>query len=500
MDADNIEYKKSPAGTSVGGSVLGTPEAKAVNAPEKRQELYAKRVKVFPRRVYGTFRMIKWVVMSISLTIYYALPWVRWDRGHDVPSQAVLFDFPTRKGYIFDIEIWAQEVYYATGLLILAAFILFLMTSVAGRIWCGYACPQTVWTDLFVHIERWVEGDRNQRIKLDKAKWSFGKITKRVIKHILWMIVAVLTGGAFVFYFADAPTLAPQLVMGTAPMTSYLFILALAGTTYLLGGIAREQVCTYMCPWPRIQGALIDDHTMLVSYNKHRGEPRGKHKKAETWDGRGDCISCKQCVAVCPMGIDIRDGFQLECIQCALCIDACNSIMKKIDRPKNLISYVSHHQEAAGGKKLQKTEVFRPRTIIYLVLIGLVSAIMLGSLFTRADIDINVLKDRNPLYVMLSDGRLRNGYTMNLMNKVHAMRPVTISIEGLDGAMMRTAFSEESQTLTTILSPDMLKSLKIFVVVPKDKGLDRHSFSFIITEKDGTKLLEEDTSFNGPRK
>lgn len=500
MDADNKDYIKSPAGTSAGGSVLGTPEAKAVNKADQRDELYASRVKVFPRRVYGKFRMIKWVVMSITLGIYYILPWLRWDRGLDVASQAVLFDIPARKGFIFGIEIWAQEVYYATGLLILAAFTLFLMTSVAGRVWCGYACPQTVWTDLFVHIERWIEGDRNQRMKLDKAKWSLGKITKRVIKHILWMIVSVLTGGAFVFYFADAPTLAPQLITGTAPMTSYLFILSLAGTTYLLGGIAREQVCIYMCPWPRIQGALIDDHTLLVSYNKDRGEPRGKKKKAATWDGRGDCISCGQCVAVCPMGIDIRDGFQLECIQCALCIDACNGIMKKVDRPPNLISYVAHHQEVAGGKKLQKTQIFRPRTIIYLVLIAFVSAIMMGTLITRADIDINVLKDRNPLYVMLSDGRIRNGYTVNLMNKQHVDRPVTISIEGLEGANMRTSFGDEAATLTTTLYPDMLKSLKIYVFVPKDNDQDRRSFSFIISEKDGTKLLEEESSFNGPER
>ena len=494
-------YKRSPAGTSDGGRTLGTPDAKAVHDKAGREELYADRVKVYPRRVYGTFRMIKWVVMTIALSVYYLTPFLRFDRGVGVPDQAVLIDFPTRKAYFFWLEIWPQEVYYATGLLVLATFILFLMTSVAGRVWCGYACPQTVWTDLFIHIERWIQGDRNQRMKLDKAPWSASKVFKKGLTHFCWIVVSMLTGGAFVFYFADAPTLAMDLVTGDAPMTAYLFITGLTFSTYLLGGIAREQVCIYMCPWPRIQSALVDEHSLLVTYKKDRGEERGPHKKGTSWEGRGDCIDCNQCVAVCPMGIDIRDGFQLECIQCALCVDACNGIMDKVERPRGLIDYAPAHVEYSGGTATQKTKILRPRVYVYLALIPLVIGILATGIITRADMEINVLKDRNPLFVKLSDGSIRNGYVLHLLNKQHGARTVTISVSGIDGLTLKPATGQEATSHTFTLPTDDILSVKLYVRAPKGADVGaKQDIAFDVTDADGMVVLREETAFNGPKR
>ena len=233
--------------------------------------LYKKREKIFPRRVRGTFRSLKWLVMTITLAIYYLTPWLRWDRGGEAPDQAILIDIPARRFYFFFIEIWPQEIYYITGILVIAALALFLFTSVAGRIWCGYSCPQTVWVDLFLIIERFIEGDRNARIRLEKARWSLSKIAKRVAKHAIWLVIATLTGGAWVFYFADAPTLLVDLFTLQADEIAYITVAVLTATTYTFGGMAREQVCTYMCPWPRIQSAMIDEESLIISYQKHRG-------------------------------------------------------------------------------------------------------------------------------------------------------------------------------------------------------------------------------------
>lgn len=383
--------------------------ADAVNKKENRP-LYAARQRIHPKRAYGTFRRLKWLVMLVTLSIYYFTPWIRWPRGVSAPDQAVLLDFPNRKFYFFFIEVWPQEIYLLTGLLILAALVLFLVTSVAGRVWCGYTCPQTVWTDLFIAVERWVEGDRNARLRLDTAPWTAGKITKKAIKHSLWLLIAVATGGAWVFYFRDAPTLAQELLTIEAPMIAYLFIGIFTFTTYSLGGLMREQVCTYMCPWPRIQGALLDEDSLLVTYRDGRGEPRGPHKMNETWEGRGDCVSCRMCVAVCPTGIDIRDGPQLECIQCALCIDACNTIMKKVGRPPNLIAYDTFRNlEAAKTGGRAPVRLLRPRTIFYGVLILALTAVMGLTMTSRETLTLNVLRDRNPLFVTLSDGRVQIG-------------------------------------------------------------------------------------------
>jgi len=294
---------------------------------QKAHPLFAGPVKVYPKAIAGKVRSIKWAVLIALLGIYYLTPWLRWDRGPDTPDQAVLIDMAGRRAYFFFIEIWPQEAYYLTGLLIIGAIGLFLVTSLFGRIWCGFTCPQTVWTDLFMWVERQIEGDRTARMRLDKAPVTGGKIAKKTAKHGAWLLISLLTGGAWIMYFQDAPTFVVRFFTGQSGVGTYFFVGLFTATTYVLAGWAREQVCTYMCPWPRFQAALLDPESFVVSYEKDRGEPRGKHKKGESWDGRGDCIDCKQCVSVCPTGIDIRDGIQLECIGCGLCVDACNDII-----------------------------------------------------------------------------------------------------------------------------------------------------------------------------
>jgi cytochrome c oxidase accessory protein FixG len=465
------------------------------------RSLYRKREKIHPRKARGAFRRFKWFVMAVTLTIYYVTPWLRWDRGPNAPDQAVLVDLPGRRFYFFFIELWPQEVYYITGLLILAAMGLFLTATTVGRAWCGYSCPQTVWTDLFIAVERWVEGDRNARIRLDKAPMSVGKVAKRTVKHAIWLMIAVLTGGAWVFYFADAPTLLGQLAEFDAPLTAWLWIGILTAFTYVFGGFMREQVCTYMCPWPRIQAALGDEETLIVNYNRERGEPRGAHKRGDTWEGRGDCVDCNQCVAVCPMGIDIRDGLQLECISCALCIDACNDVMGKVGRPPNLISYGSiaaADAHARGG--VHRFRWLRGRTIIYSAIMLAVGAIMVYALLTRAALDISVLHDRNPLFTPLSDGSVRNGYTIKVSNKTHDGRNFMLTIDGLPGAAaMRVGGDAGAATPHLPVGPDQVASFRIFVTVPPGT-LQSESTPLTISVTDpetGVRAAEE-TVFRGP--
>jgi cytochrome c oxidase accessory protein FixG len=477
-------------------------DVEAVNSSSQRS-LYAKRQPIHPKLVHGTFRNLKWAMMSVALGVYYLLPWIRWDRGPNAPDQAVLLDMPGRRFYFFFIEIWPQEIYFITGLLVLASLILFLATSMFGRVWCGYACPQTVWTDLFIMVERMVEGDRNKRLRLQKQSMSAGKFGRKVLKHGIWLLIAVATGGAWVFYFADAPTLAMQLVSFEAPAVAYLFIGVFTVTTYMLGGLAREQVCTYMCPWPRIQGALVDDQSFLVSYRVDRGEPRGPHRKGESWEGRGDCIDCKQCVVACPMGIDIRDGDQLECIQCALCIDACNDIMDKIGRPRGLITYdnFDNQERRAKGEKA-RTRLIRPRTVLYALLIAVVGFVMLGVLVTRSTLDVNVLRDRNPLFVTLSDGSVRNGYEVKILNKRNEERVFMVSVEGLDGATLSTLTESGLKELAVPVAPDRLRNVRLFLVLPPD-GADalsdgRADIRFVITDSADGQQVVNDTTFRGP--
>lgn len=411
------------------------PDQGGPTPPPPPRDLYAKRLQIYPKLAHGQFRLIKWIVMAVTLAIYYLLPWLRWERGEGIPNQAVLADFESEKFYFFFIEIWPQDIHYLAGLLILAALGLFLVTSVLGRVWCGYTCPQTVWTDLYIWVERAFEGDRAARMRLDQAPWTINKAWRKLGKHTIWLVIAFWTGGAFILYWHDAPTVARGWFTGEAPLSAYWFAGILTLTTYFLAGWMREQVCTYMCPWPRIQGALTDEHALNVTYRYDRGEPRGPKRKSQSWDDRGDCVACNQCVQVCPVGIDIRNGSQLECIHCALCIDACDEIMVKVGRPKGLIAYDTDIAVAARAQQQTppKYRIIRTRTILYAVLIVAISTLMVWGLATKATIEANVLKDRSPPFVQLSNGDLQNGYTLKLVNKLSEPRTMQVSVTGIEG-------------------------------------------------------------------
>ncbi|RXH15480.1 cytochrome c oxidase accessory protein CcoG [Bradyrhizobium guangzhouense] len=434
--------------------------------------LYEKRKKVYPQSVHGRFRRIKWAILCVTLGTYYLLPFVRWNRGPGLPDQAVLIDLPHRRFYFFFIELWPQEVYYFTGLLIIAAMTLFLMNAVAGRLWCGYMCPQTVWTDLFYAVERWVEGDRRERMQGDKRYWTFDHVRKVALKHFLWIMIAWWTGGAWVLYFADAPTLVKDLATFQAPVVAYLWIGILTATTYLFAGHAREQVCIYMCPWPRIQAALTDEWALNVTYRRDRGEPRMSVKKAEAvrahGDLAGDCVDCHQCINVCPTGVDIRHGIQLGCIQCGLCIDACDNVMREIGRPAGLIGYDTDiNMQRRRDGKAPIYRLIRARTVIYAAAIAVVGSVMLYALATRSTMSINVLHERNPLFVQLADGGVRNDYTVRILNKGMA-RSFAIEVSGLPDATARIAGIERQPDgrLIVEVGQDQTREIRMSVQVP----------------------------------
>jgi cytochrome c oxidase accessory protein FixG len=431
------------------------------------EPLYSSRKKIYPKSVSGRYRTIKTNVLLATLSIYYLLPFIRWNRGINAPDQAVLIDFPSRRFYFFFIEIWPQEVYYLTGLLIVAAVTLFLLNAVAGRIWCGYLCPQTVWTDLFLFVETKVEGDRAQRIALDAAPWSLNKIARKVAKHLVWVLIAWWTGGAWVLYFADAPTLVKELATFQAPAVAWIAIGTLTFTTYSLAGLMREQVCTYMCPWPRVQAALTDEYALNVTYRYDRGEPRYSLKKAEQMRTAGlpagDCVDCNQCFWVCPTGVDIRNGSQLACIQCGLCIDACNNVMEKVGRPQQLVAYdndINIVNRAAGRPSVYR--LVRTRTVLYAAVIAVVAFAMLFTLTTRSDVGVSLIHDRNPVFVQLRDGAIRNAYTVRIANKYLETRLFLISVIGIPTGNFEIV-GGTTKTLIVEVGPDQTQEFRLLI-------------------------------------
>ena len=450
--------------------------------------LYEAARKVYPRHVSGFFRQVKWAVLVVTLSIYYLLPFVRWNRGPDQPSQAVLVDLAHRRFYFFWIEIWPQEVYYFTGLLIIAALTLFLMNALAGRVWCGYMCPQTVWTDLFLTVERWIEGDRRERMMRDAAPHGFHWWRLKVSKHAVWLFVAWWTGGAWVLYFADAPQLVVTLLTLQAPLVAYGAIGVLTFTTYVFAGFMREQVCLYMCPWPRIQASLTDEHALNVSYQYDRGEPRMSLKKAKSAlaDGHmaGDCIDCTYCVEVCPTGVDSRNGPSLGCIQCGLCIDACDSVMVKINRPSRLIAYntdvnITRHKQ--GLPPLYK--LTRPRTVLYSAIIAVVGAVMLYALTSRTNTGLAAIHDRNPLFVRMSDGSIRNGYELRIANKAQRPRRFRLELTGLDARIEVVGASGSAPSFE--VGPDQTQEVRVLVTTSAAPTAAATPVTFHLVGSDG---------------
>ncbi len=464
--------------------------------------LYAGREPIFPRRVSGKFRNLKWVLMALMLGVYYILPWIRWDRGPELPDQAVLLDLANRRFFFFWIEIWPHEFYFVAGLLVMAGLGLFLFTSALGRVWCGYACPQTVWTDLFILVERWIEGDRNARLRLHRQKkLDFHKARLRLTKWVAWFLIGLATGGAWVFYFADAPTLAHNLVTLNAHPVAYTTMLILTFTTFFFGGFAREQICIYACPWPRIQAAMMDEETLTVAYRDWRGEPRGKHRKSAGADQLGDCIDCNACVNVCPMGIDIRDGQQMACITCALCIDACDDVMAKVGKPRGLIDYIAlsdETRERAGAEPRPIWKhVMRPRVMLYTGLWSLVGLGLLFALFIRPDIEMTVAPVRNPTYVTLSDGTIRNTYDVRLLNKHGEDRPFRVTLSGPNTLSVQLE-GVPYETVTVPANETYLQ--RVYVLAPPNSEpaqSERTEFRFWVEDISNGDRAHKDTIFNG---
>jgi cytochrome c oxidase accessory protein FixG len=502
-DADPRERPASAPGKPHDWAAALGPQAGGAAAPEAAPEplgfmgasLYAKGRTVHNKRIDGRFRRFKWLVMLVTLTIYYATPWIRWDRGPYAPNQAVLVDLAHRRFYMFDIEIWPHEFYFVAGLLIMAGIGLFLITSAVGRAWCGYACPQTVWTDLFQHIDRFFDGDRNARIRLDQAPWTASKIARRSAKWAVYLLVAFWTGGAWIMYFADAPRLTHAFWHGEAAPVAYATAAILTGTTFWLGGFMREQVCIYMCPWPRIQTAMLDEKSLIVTYKDWRGEPRASLKKATREPGHhGDCIDCRMCVAVCPTGVDIREGPQIGCITCGLCIDACDKVMKEIGRPRGLIDYATLEQckaEAAGAPVQPAWRaLLRPRVLVYFTIWAGIGAALLFALGTRTHIDLTVSPDRNPPFMLLKDGSVRNAYTLRLRNMQARPRAMEVALVGLpQGAVMWTdmvSFEKAARALVITVPANETSVVRAYVMLPPEASVAKEglAFAFRLTSLD----------------
>lgn len=441
-------------------------------------------IAIYPRSVKGRFRNLKYAILILAYAVFFLLPWMRWERATG-PQQAVLFDLPSRHFYLFDLVVFPQNIFWLAILLLIAALLLFFVTGIAGRVWCGYFCFQTLWTDAYLLIERWIQGERPARMRLRARGWTAERIGKLALTHALWLTLAFWTGFTFAAYWADAPGLLMSVVSGSAPFAAYATVLLLTATTYLFAGVVREQVCTYMCPYARFQSVMFDRDTLIVSYDRERGEGAGgRHKVTRALKsrderqaaGHGDCIDCGYCVQVCPTGIDIRDGLQVECIHCALCVDACDGIMRNLGWRTGLIGYTSERALEGG-----RTRFFKLKTWGYGAALLLAALLLVNSVATRAAFDASVRQTRQPLTVMLSDGSIQNSYAIVVNNtSVHDLE-LRVGVVGLAGASMSVQPADEIE-----LHPE--ESLTIYVklrLTPQAGAPKRIPFDFALVPEEG---------------
>jgi cytochrome c oxidase accessory protein FixG len=455
------------------------------NASPQPIQFYKQHEKVYPRETKGFFQRLRNITLLVLLGIYYFTPWIMWNG-----RQAILFDLPARKFHIFGLTMWPQDFFFLTLLLIMAGLSLFFFTALAGRLWCGYACPQTVWTDAFIWMERLVEGSRAQQMKLTKSPWTPEKIRKRVLKQVMWVSFSLWTGFTFVGYFTPIKELASVLWTFDASFWQLFWVLFYGFATYGNAGFLREQVCQYMCPYARFQSAMFDKDTLVIAYDEARGEPRMKGKKRnENADKAGDCIDCGLCVQVCPTGIDIRNGLQYECIACAACIDVCNEVMDSVGKPHNLVQYTT--EATTEGRK---TKILRLRIVIYASLLGALAIGFLIALMMRSSVQMDILRDRNALYKVISGNQIENTYNLKVMNKSHVDQRYQLVIEGLRDAKVEMVNDR-------VVKAGEIANITVQVTVPKDKLVAASQtvhLKLSELEGDSPDSITEETRFFGP--
>lgn len=418
---------------------MSTPAAPVVPT----DSYYARHEKVYPREVSGRFARLRWASVIALLGTYYLLPWMTWGT-----RQAVLFDLPGRKFYLLGLVLWPQDFIFLTWLLVLAGLTLFFTTALAGRLWCGYACPQTVWTEVYVQIERLVEGSRARQIRLDRAPWNADKLLRKALKQVLWIGLSLWTGMTFVGYFTPMRHLVQEFATFSVGGWELFWTCFYGFATYGNAGFMREQVCKYMCPYARFQSAMFDRNTLVITYDEKRGEPRGGRARGVDARGLGlgDCVDCTMCVQVCPTGIDIRRGLQYECIACAACVDACDEVMDRVGAPRGLVRYTT--QNALDGKPAR---IVRPRILLYAALLLAIGAAGITGLSMRKPVALDVLRDRSSLYRETPDGLIENVYGLRIMNKTERPQRVRLSVSGIDGARLNGAAAD----ITTVQPGDV---------------------------------------------
>ncbi|ANY62058.1 cytochrome c oxidase accessory protein CcoG [Comamonas aquatica] len=457
---------------------------------EKSVSFYEAHKKIYPRSISGTFMRWRWLMVWATQLLFYGLPWLDWGQ-----RQMVLFDLGARRFYLFGYVLYPQDFIYLTGLLIISALALFLFTAVAGRLWCGFTCPQTVYTEIFMWIEHKVEGDRSARIRLDQAGWTWEKIWKKSLKQLLWVVFALWTGFTFVGYFVPIRELGSELLALQGGWQIF-WVLFYGFATYGNAGYMREQVCKYMCPYARFQSAMFDKDTLVVSYDTVRGEARGPRKKDADYkaQGLGDCIDCKLCVQVCPVGIDIRNGLQYECIGCGLCIDACNNVMDNMHYPRGLIRLTTQN---AVTQRWQRSQILRriarPRVLIYgAVLVGL-SVAMVVSMALREPLKVDVIRDRASLARIVAGGKLENVYRLQVMNATEATQTYHVQVHGLNGIELVEGGEVE-------VLPAQTRGVAVRVQIPYGAAEPgSHHIVFDIDARSGEGRVSEKSVFLVPR-